>query len=791
MEKKQTMSPSLKLLVIDDDDIDRMQLKRALATSGFKYEIQEYSVIDNNADFNSFRNFDCIFLDYLLPGDNGLLLIKKIRDLGVKTPVVIITSQGNESIAVELMKAGASDYVVKNDINSQSLSKLLRNVLAMRTVVEEREMAEQALRTSESRLAEAQSIAKIGNWEFDVDANSFYCSDEVYKIAGLPKEFELTLENLFGCLHSEDREKGDVAWQEILNGKPINLDFRLNTPQGVKFANSQGYAIADNTGRIVKIIGTIQDITERKLGEEEISEARELAENSVKVREVFLANMSHEIRTPMNAILGFTDLLYDTNLSSEQKRFVDAIHFSGENLLVVINDILDLSKIRSGKMSIEKNDFNLEEVTTSILSVLAPRAKEKGLELTCTIDSHIPPVIKGDAVRLNQVLTNLISNAIKFTQEGAVMLTINSSTSENQDVLIEFSVSDTGIGIQEDKHSAIFDNFVQASNDTTRKYGGSGLGLTIVKSLVELQDGKISLRSQPGMGSTFQVHLPFEKSSHAVSERTAQVFPQGEMLENLRDIVVLVVEDNAVNQLLARKVLEKVGCEIDMASNGKEALTCIRSKQYDIVLMDLQMPEMDGYEATRQIRKDPSKSLSEIPIIAMTAHAFGSDVTRCMSAGMNDYISKPFKANDLYAKIMKYVAKKKETKVVPLHPGDDNYRIDLSTIHQIGQEDAEFVSDLILIYERQTPAFIEKLRAFVKTHNYTAVRAICHQIRSSYGILKMPALDNVLGEISMALDSQKPGSRFMKIGSLVETVISLITVMNEEVQRGLRKTGTI
>ncbi len=783
------LATKLKLLVIDDDDVDRMQLKRALVNSGFKYEIFEYAIANSIPDFNYLRDFDCIFLDYLLPGDNGLLLVKKIRDNGIKTPVVIITSQGNESIAVELMKAGASDYVVKNDINGQSLAKVLRNMLAMRRMVEAREEAEEALRVSESRLAEAQSIAKTGNWEFSADSNSFFLSAEAYKIFGIQRGFDPTVENLLNCLHEEDREMVRKAWNENLEGKPLNIDFRVVvTPDASKFVTSRGYAICDNSGILKKIIGTVQDITERKLAEKEILEARELAENSIKVREVFLANMSHEIRTPMNAILGFTDLLYETSLTPEQKKFLDAIHFSGENLLVVINDILDLSKIHSGKMSVEKCDFILSELIASVVTTMSAKAEEKGLRLTYSIDQHLPQVIKGDPVRLNQVLINLISNAVKFTEEGSVSLKINANTAENRNILIEFSVSDTGIGIPEDKHALIFDKFIQASDDTTRKYGGSGLGLTIVKSLVELQGGKISLDSKPGLGSTFKVQLPFEQANARTGNQPRKALPAKE-LESLKDTVVLVAEDNAVNQLLIKKVLDKAGCKADIASNGIEALAFLRSKRYDIVLMDIQMPGMDGYEATCQIRREFPEPVSHIPIIAMTAHAFGSDVTRCMSAGMNDYISKPFKAVDLYEKIMKYAVHPAETKVISLNPLDANHKIDLSAISELGKDDVEFINELVQVFDKQTPAFIEKLRAYTKSRNYEAIRSLCHQIKSSYGILKISDLDEALREISLALDGEKTGTGFAAISNLINRIIFLISAGNDKVQNSLKKTG--
>jgi signal transduction histidine kinase len=655
------MNTAIKLLVLDDDAVDRLQLKRALKSSGFSYQLTECEDPRSIVEIVLATSFDCIFLDYMLPGVNGLHLVKKIREAGVKTPIVITTSHGNESIAVDLMKSGASDYVIKHEINSESITHIIRNALRIREIEKERERAEKALKISESRLAEAQRIAKIGNWEFDMTVNEVYWSPEVYKIFELnPAEFIPTIENYLNYIASEDRDIVIGKTKEAIQGRPFNVDFQIVTPAGVKHANSQGYALMGEDKVTKKLIGTLQDITERKLAEQEIQKARELSESSMKVREIFLANMSHEIRTPMNAILGFTRLLYETKLSDEQQRFIDAIHFSGENLLVIINDILDLSKIQSGKMLIEHCEFNLRELLGGIISVLKPKATEKGLELTYKLADYIPTAIKGDPVRLNQVLTNLISNAVKFTDRGGVYLDIDATGVEEKEFIIEFRVRDTGIGIAEDKQGIIFENFVQASSDSTRKYGGTGLGLTIVKNLIELQEGKITLSSKPGHGSTFTVQLPFERATgQAKPSSSLAAKKTGESYELLQGVRVLVAEDNGVNQLLIRKVLEKAGCKIQIASNGLEALKHLKADAYDIILMDIQMPEMDGYEATGHIRLDLQSPYAEIPIIAMTAHAFGSDVNKCISAGMNDYISKPFQADNLYSKMCKHLMKSK------------------------------------------------------------------------------------------------------------------------------------
>jgi signal transduction histidine kinase len=648
---------AIKLLVVDDDEVDRLQLKRALKGAGLDYELTECDALDSRTEALLSSSFDCIFLDYLLPGNNGLLLLKKIRDMGVKTPVVIITSQGNERVAVELMKAGASDYVVKNNINGQVIGQVLRNMLKMGAVEREREAALLALRVSESRLAEAQRIAKIGNWELISDSNTLFWSHEVYRLFAVePAAFQPTVQALLNFIAPGNRPLLQNTLKNAEKNKPFNIDLELMESSLVRYVNMQGHALEIDNNSSGKIVGTIQDVTERKLAEEELMKARQVAEQSMKTREIFLANMSHEIRTPMNAILGFTRLLYKTTLDEEQKSFLNAIHFSGENLLVVINDILDLTKIQSGKLTIEKIAFNLPELIREIGAVMEPKAREKNLQFTYHIGNDVPAYIFGDAVRLNQILTNLISNATKFTAAGSVHVEVKAGAHNGEAFPLTIAVKDTGIGIPEDKQSKVFESFEQASTDTTRKYGGTGLGLSIVKALAELQDGSIDLYSSPGAGSTFTVTIPYTIASAPVESKANGETPSS--VNSLTGATILIAEDNELNYFLANRVLSPTGCILEAAQNGSEAVAKASQTRYGLILMDIQMPGMDGFEATKLIRALPPP-FCDVPIVAMTAHAFSSDVVKCISAGMNDYISKPFKPEALIRKCAEYLSRSK------------------------------------------------------------------------------------------------------------------------------------
>jgi PAS domain S-box-containing protein len=522
---------------------------------------------------------------------------------------------------------------------------------------------EQALKTSESRLAEAQRIATIGNWEYGYNDKSFYCSDEVYRIlATSSEEFVPSFYNLFRIIHPQDIKKLSRTLSfTSKTGLPFNIDFRIITEDdNIKHINSQGYVLLDNNQKIIKIIGTLQDITMRKLVEEELMEAKRVSEKSLRYKEQFLANMSHEIRTPMNAIVGFTELILNTPLQPEQKQFLEAIKTSGENLLVIINDILDFSKVEAGAIHFEHIDFKLSEVVFTLTDLMLPKSVEKGIKLSVSINPSISDNLMGDPTRLNQILLNLVGNAIKFTEKGEIKISAEPVWQNEESIEIRFSVSDTGIGIDENMQNAIFDVFTQTASDTTRKYGGSGLGLAIVKQFVEKQGGKISLESSPGKGSIFSFTLTFDKfSTPALSNNVIAAEPMEERSQ--LKLSVLLVEDNKLNQLLASKALSDLEWEVDIADNGLIAVDKVAQNDYDIILMDIQLPEMDGYEATRYIRSRYDAPKNRIPIIAVTAHAMQSEAQKCHDAGMDGYISKPFSPKMLVEGILKVLKMNQHT----------------------------------------------------------------------------------------------------------------------------------
>ncbi|MBP6334468.1 MAG: response regulator [Bacteroidia bacterium] len=393
--------------------------------------------------------------------------------------------------------------------------------------------------------------------------------------------------------------------------------------------------------------------------QKEIAEIEKVkAEQSEKFKQQFLANMSHEIRTPMNSVIGLTNLLIKSQLDQQQQKYLNVIKKSSENLLVIINDILDLSKIEAGKMDFERIPFSLQESLDTLYHTMAFKSDEKNILLEKHIDPSVPEVIIGDPVRLNQILINLTGNAIKFTEKGTVSVRVKELSRQENKSILEFAIVDSGIGIPESQLNKIFESFSQASSDTTRKFGGTGLGLTISKQLIELQEGSIYVQSEVGKGTTFFIKIAYDIGSLADLSGIDHN-PDNVRGEDLKGIRILLVEDNVFNQMVAVDTLNDLisDLKIDVAENGLQALDKLKNNDYDVVLMDIQMPEMDGFEASLRIRSDFSPPKNQIPVMAMTANVTQEEVEKCFASGMTAHISKPFDPQVLLNKLGQMVMK--------------------------------------------------------------------------------------------------------------------------------------
>ena len=481
-------------------------------------------------------------------------------------------------------------------------------------------------------------------------------------------------------------------------------------------------------------------------------ELTRIAEVAVNAKQQFLSNMSHEIRTPMNAIIGFTKVLLKTEMTDKQMEYLSAIKVSGEALTVLINDILDLAKVDSGKMTFEQIPFKMETSLSAMLHLFETKIQEKNLELVKIYDKNIPEVLIGDPVRLHQVILNLVSNAVKFTSEGKITVSVRVLSEDSDSVTIEFAISDTGIGISKEKIETVFEVFQQASSGTSRLYGGTGLGLAIVKQLVEPQGGSISVKSVIEEGTTFSVILSFKKTE----EKALADIDLVKLDPEIKNIRVLVVEDIALNQLLMKTILNEFGFEFDMASNGKIAIEKLQHNTYDLILMDLQMPEMNGFEATEYIR---NKMNSKIPIVALTADVTTVDLAKCRSVGMNDYLSKPVDDRLLYNKIIEFVKKpihEKNTETTEnLYSQSENLKfVDLSYLSRKTKSDPKLMMEMISLYLDQTPSLIAAMKQGLYDKDYSALQSAVHKMVPSFSIMGISKdFENIAKKVQEDVDN--------------------------------------
>jgi PAS domain S-box-containing protein len=548
-------------------------------------------------------------------------------------------------------------------------------------------------------------------------------------------------------------QKARAVYQEVFaNGSvadsPLTLRHRDGKLTDVLF---NGSVYKDNDGKVMGVVIVARDVTEQKKIAAELTEAivyaelatgiaeeaklkaetaRKIAEDAVKAKQQFLSNMSHEIRTPMNAIIGFTKVVLKTDLSPKQIEYLNAIKTSGDALIVLINDILDLAKVDAGKMVFEQVPFKMERSIAAMLHLFETKIQEKNLTLIKKYDERIPKVLLGDPVRLHQIILNLVSNAVKFTKEGQITVGISLLSEDEQQVLIEFAVTDTGIGIDDDKMLGIFENFQQATSDTLRLFGGTGLGLAIVKQLVEAQGGTISVESKIEFGSNFRFQLSFKKTNEETEPELATV----RINKEIKNISVLVVEDIALNQLLMRTLLDDFGFKCDIAANGKIGIEKLKANSYELILMDLQMPEMNGFEATEYIRKELKLT---IPIIALTADVTTADLAKCKAVGMDDYISKPVDERLLHSKIIHFL-----TRASFAHEQDDtqgnsrNLKVtDLKYLVQRTKSDTLLMSEMISLFLGQTTSLLKEMNESLKKQDWQTMYTIVHKMIPSLSIV--------------------------------------------------------
>jgi PAS domain S-box-containing protein len=648
------MSEKTKILIVDDKIENLIALERLMAD----FNVEPIRALSGNQALQQtlYHDFALALVDVQMPDMDGFetVALMRLNEPTRHLPVIFVSAIYREDFhVVKGLESGAVDFITK-PINPDILKGKIRVFLdlydqkhQLESEVAERIRIQKSLEQNNQLLNTLlQSIPDI----------VYYKSPEG-TYAGCNKTFE----NSFGLMEDEILGKSDEDvfpadhaeclgllekkvketmmtvekefWVNLNDGRKVLMDFHVNP-------------IKDQSGRLTGMIGIARDTTERHNDKLDLQQAKDEADSANMAKSMFLAHMSHEIRTPMNGIIGMTDILMQTDLTPEQVEFLQIIRLSGDNLLTIINDILDFSKIEAGKITLEKIHFNLKDKIDETIKLMAFQAQKKGLYLRSKINADVPLMLNGDPLRTKQVLINLINNALKFTCEGGVTCDISLFEQSTTLVKLIFRVTDTGLGITEEGKTRLFQAFTQTDASITRKFGGTGLGLTIAKRLVELMHGEIGVDSEEGKGSTFWFTAEFARSKAIPDSKKAEI---EEPVAEFRKLRILLAEDNPINQRVALYNLTKLGHQVDIAENGKLAAELCEEKKYDIVLMDIQMPVMSGIEATHAIRLWESRNNESVhlPIIAMTADALKGNMEAFLAEGMNGYISKPFKITDL------------------------------------------------------------------------------------------------------------------------------------------------
>jgi len=548
-----------------------------------------------------------------------------------------------------------------------------------------------------------------------------------------------------------NKSSADNIYEEILNNFNENRTYEkecsgINRSGNPFWAIVRSFPVEESGGKFCIIL--IKDITIRRKRENELTKAVKSVEESKVVKDKFLANMSHEMRTPLNGILGMSQLLEGTSLDSEQREFVEELRHSAENLLAIVNDILEFNFLKSTKFKLEKRKFSLRKQLNSLVETIKGRADEKGLKLELAVSEKMPETLVGDSVRLAQILMNVVGNSIKFTNEGSITIFVRTLESENGRVPVEFKVKDTGIGIPESMVSDIFETFNQASKSTSYKYGGTGIGLSIVKQVVGHMDGRINVESEIGKGTTITVILPFGMPESVPEFKSTDQTDSAGEIEQYPGYRVLIADDYPLNRRIVKGMMKKFGVEVDEAEDGTEAIEMSDKHDYSAIFMDVHMPEMGGLEATRKIREREKASGKHTPIIAVTASVLDRDIEECNNAGMDGFMAKPFTYNEIYQKFKQYVVESSPSS----RQNDDSSsekseELFLQNLEEMTGGDKGLMVEMINLFLNQTPDLMNQIVDHFEKREYELVKSSSHTLKPTFTYVGMEEATELTKEI--------------------------------------------
>jgi PAS domain S-box-containing protein len=757
------------------------------------------------------QDFAIILIDVQMPGMDGFETVELIRQIEKlkHVPIIFLTASMDNSLHIfKGYQAGAVDYMIK-PLSPEILKAKVAVFVDLHKKNQELLVQAEQLKKLNSDLTAQKLLSEYSLSLIEASHDPLFAISPEGKITDMNnasvKVTGVSRKKLIGTdffdyftepqkareVYQKVFEKGSVA------DSPLVLRHKNNTLIDVLF---NGSVYKDDKENVLGVVIVARDVTDQKIIATELTEAKVLAElatkiseeakinaenatftaeNALKAKQQFLSNMSHEIRTPMNAIIGFTKVVLRTDLSEKQKEYLTAIKMSGDALIVLINDILDLAKVDAGKMTFEKTPFKMKSSISAMLHLFETKIQEKNLSLITEYDPVIPNVLLGDPVRLHQIILNLVSNAVKFTTKGKITVSIDLLHEDDDKVILKFAVTDTGIGISEEKIGTIFENFQQASSGTSRLYGGTGLGLAIAKQLIEPQGGSIRVKSTIHEGSTFSFTLPFQKTNaNAVSENELMTLDT-----EIKNIKVLVVEDIPLNQLLMKTLLDDFGFARDIAENGKIAIEKLKEKDYDVILMDLQMPEMNGFEATEYIRNTMHAT---IPIIALTADVTTADLAKCKAVGMNDYLAKPVDERLLYSKIVGVLNQSKSPKITEILEEEQQIKkkiryIDLLYLNQRTKSNPKLMMEMIGLYLTQTPPLLDTIKQSLAAQNWQVLGAAAHKMIPSFSIMGMsPDYENMAKKIQEFATAQEKKEGIQELVLQLEEVCLQACIELEE-----------